>query len=149
MKTRLNKITAFLTGILCAIMCIFPGTAGAHSFDIPENIAPENTVSTSSRVTWSVVTQTVPSNSDIQIDIVVRNPIPLSQINDVKITVDSPIQIKGISQTCPAYNATISSSISGNTVSFDVNGSSSASGGAHRQVLFSLFLHVPAGCADG
>lgn len=149
MKTRLNKITAFLAGILCPIICTITTTAGAHCFDISDNISPKQNLFVSDRVKWSVVTQTVAPGSDVQIDIIVRNPIQLKRIENIGISVDSPIQIKGISPTCPAYNATISSSINGNTVSFDINGSGSASGGEEKEVLFSLFLHVPTGCADG
>ncbi|MBQ8180781.1 MAG: hypothetical protein IJ010_02250, partial [Ruminococcus sp.] len=149
MKTRLNKIAAFLTSILCAVMCVLPATANAFNFDITENIALKNTVSTSDRATWYVVSETAGPGSDVQVDIIVRNPIALSQVNDIGLSVASPIQITGISSTCPAYAATISSNISGNTVMFDINGSSSATGGADKSTLFSVFFHIPNGCANG
>ena len=149
MKTILNRITAFITGLLCAIISVISASAGACSFDISDSIAPEQNVSVTDRVIWYVVTQTVPAGSDVQIDIIVRNPIDLSRIENVKISVASPIQIKGMSQTCPAYGATLSPIINGNTISFDIICSDNADGGENKEVLFSLFLHVPAGCADG
>ena len=150
MKNIFNRFTALLTGIMCALICVIPGTSSAVNADISgRSILPENDIASSNRATWYIVSQTAGPGADVEVNIIVRNPVALSQVNDIGISVDSPVQITGISSSCPAYDATITSTFSGNSVMFDINGSRNASGGEDKSVLFSVFFHVPDGCPNG
>lgn len=137
MKSNYKKLVSVILSTLMALMCIsFPVSAEAPL------------IKSGSKMTWFIRTMKANPGEDVKIDIVVVSPVALKSISNIGLKCDSPIQPIGMSERCDTYNGAINTSISGDTMMFEINGSN-PSAGADESVLFSAYFHVPENCPAG
>lgn len=137
MKSNYKKLVSVILSTLMALMCIsFPVSAEAPL------------IKSGSKMTWFIKTMKAVPGDDVKIDIIVESPVALRNISNIGLKCDSPIQPIGMSERCDAYNGAINTSISGDTMMFEIN-SSNPSAGADGSVLFSAYFHVPENCPAG
>lgn len=137
MKSNYKKLVSVILSTLMALMCIsFPVSAEAPL------------IKSGSKMTWFIKTMKAVPGDDVKIDIIVESPVALRNISNIGLKCDSPIQPIGMSERCDAYNGAINTSISGDTMMFEINGSN-PSAGADGSVLFSAYFHVPENCPAG
>ena len=137
MKSNYKKLVSVILSTLMALMCIsFPVSAEAPL------------IKSGSKMTWFIKTMKAVPGDDVKIDIIVESPVALRNISNIGLKCDSPIQPIGMSERCDAYNGAINTSISGDTMMFEINGSNPSTG-ADGSVLFSAYFHVPENCPAG
>lgn len=137
MKSNYKKLVSVILSTFIALMCIsFPVSAEAPL------------IKSGSKMTWFIKTMKAVPGDDVKIDIIVESPVALRNISNIGLKCDSPIQPIGMSERCDAYNGAINTSISGDTMMFEINGSN-PSAGADGSVLFSAYFHVPENCPAG
>lgn len=137
MKSNYKKLVSVILSTLMVLMCIsFPVSAEAPL------------IKSGSKMTWFIKTMKAVPGDDVKIDIIVESPVALRNISSIGLKCDSPIQPIGMSERCDAYNGAINTSISGDTMMFEINGSN-PSAGADGSVLFSAYFHVPENCPAG
>lgn len=137
MKSNYKKLVSVILSTLMALMCIsFPVSAEAPL------------IKSGSKMTWFIKTMKAVPGDDVKIDIIVKSPVALRNISNIGLKCDSPIQPIGMSERCDAYNGAINTSISGDTMMFEINGSN-PSAGDNESVIFSAYFHVPENCPAG
>lgn len=137
MKSNYKKLVSVILSTLMALMCIsFPVSA-----EVP-------LIKSGSKMTWFIKTMKAVPGDDVKIDIIVESPVALRNISSIGLKCDSPIQPIGMSERCDAYNGAINTSISGDTMMFEINGSN-PSAGDNESVIFSAYFHVPENCPAG
>lgn len=137
MKSNYKKLVSVILSTLMALMCIsFPVSAEAPL------------IKSGSKMTWFIKTMKAVPGDDVKIDIIVVSPVALKSISNIGLKCDSPIQPIGMSERCDAYNGAINTSISGDTMMFEINGSN-PSAGDNESVIFSAYFHVPENCPAG
>lgn len=137
MKSNCKKIVSVILSTLMALMCIsFPVSA-----EVP-------LIKSGSKMTWFIKTVKAVPGDDVKIDIIAESPVALRNISNIGLKCDSPIQPVGMSERCDTYNGAINTSISGNSMMFEINGSNPSSG-TDGAVLFSAYFHVPENCPAG
>ena len=85
----------------------------------------------------------VSAGQDIQFDISVLNPIAIAEVNQATINIPDGFTVTGMSETSPAFNGTVSYSVSGNHLNFSI-----ASNGTlgDSDVIASIYMHVDENC---
>lgn len=137
MKSNYKKLVSVILSTLMALMCIsFPVSAEAPL------------IKSGSKMTWFIKTMKAVPGDDVKIDIIVESPVALRNISNIGLKCDSPIQPIGMSERCDAYNGAINTSISRDTMMFEINGSN-PSAGDNESVIFSAYFHVPENCPAG
>ncbi|MBQ8349740.1 MAG: hypothetical protein IJY19_08885, partial [Ruminococcus sp.] len=137
MKSNYKKLVSVILSTLMVLMCIsFPVSAEAPL------------IKSGSKMTWFIKTMKAVPGDDVKIDIIVESPVALRNISNIGLKCDSPIQPIGMSERCDAYNGAINTSISGDTMMFEINGSN-PSAGSNESTLFSAYFHVPENCPAG
>ena len=99
-------------------------------------------------MTWYIKSANAVPGDDVKIDIIAENPVALKSLSEIGFRCDSPIQPIGMSERCEVYNGAITTSISGDTMMFAINGSN-PSAGSNFGVIFSAYFHVPENCPAG
>lgn len=85
----------------------------------------------------------VSAGQDIQFDIVTLNPIAIKELNQAIINIPDGFTVTGMSETSPAFNGTVTYSVSGNYLNFSI-----ASNGTlgNSDVIASIYMHVDENC---
>lgn len=142
---KINKILSVIVSFAVSALCAASVSSAAYADE--EMVGGEKNKNSSS-MTWYIDAASGTPGEDIQLDIRASNPVALKSIKGIGIKVASPIQITGMSEVCNNYNAPITSSISGDTISFEME-SVNPSAGNSGDVLFSVYCHIPEDCANG
>lgn len=85
----------------------------------------------------------VSAGQDIQFDIVILNPVAIKEVNQAIINIPDGFTVTGMSETSPAFNGTVTYSVSGNYLNFSI-----ASNGTlgNSDVIASIYMHVDENC---
>lgn len=140
---KIKKILSVIVSLAVSAMCAASVSSAAY--------AGEGTFGgekSSSAMTWYFDAASGAPGEDIQLNVRAENPVALKSVNGLGIKVAAPIQITGMSEVSNSFNATITSSISGDTISFDME-STEPSAGTGGDVIFSVYCHIPEDCANG
>ncbi|MDE6538800.1 MAG: hypothetical protein K2K66_01295 [Ruminococcus sp.] len=128
MKTKPNRILSIFMSMLMVFTCI---TSASVQAVVQKMILKFNTIDVS-------------AGQDIQFDIITAGDVKaIKEITNAVITIPDGFTVTGMSDTSPAFNGTVTHSVSGNYLNFSI-----ASNGTvgDSDVVASIYMHVNENC---
>ncbi len=128
MKTKPNRILSIFMSMLMVFTCI---TSASVQAVVQKMILKFNTIDVS-------------AGQDIQFDIITAGDVKaIKKITNAVITIPDGFTVTGMSDTSPAFNGTVTHSVSGNYLNFSI-----ASNGivGDSDVVASIYMHVNENC---